>query len=332
MKILIIGSDYKWSIERIFVRELYKLSHQVFLIPVQNWYLDFYQKSIFNKVFVRLGLINLEKRIQQKLINEVKNYEFDIICVFKGMEIQYKTLLYLKKHTERLINFNPDSPFIFSGVGSGNKNITQCLHLYDEHITYDKYIKEKIESQFSKKCTLVSFGFDFEGIKLGKFNSDEEILAVCFVGNPDHYRAAILYNFLQSGICLHVYGHNWSRYVKHPNIFIHEPVYGTDYFETLRKYRLQLNIMRKHNLDSHNMRSIEIPGCGGIMLAPRTKDHLAFFDEGVEAFFYDNNIQLISITKSILNMNKSEAQRIRNLARNKVLNHFSYSKIVSLFI
>lgn len=332
MKILIIGSDYNWSIERIYTRELLKLGHVVQHIPVQNWYYDFYYKSTLHKTLTRLGLTRLQSTIQKRLITEVQGQVFDLIWVFKGMEIQPKTLLELKKQTKRLINFNPDNPFIFSGKGSGNKNITLGIPLYDEHFTYDHEVKNQIDKEFGIKCTLIPFGFDQEITLNDDIQLTQDIKVVCFVGNPDAYRVEILKVILDSGFPLHVYGHDWDKFLKHPNLTNYGPTYQNEYYQTLRKYRVQLNIMRVHNLDSHNMRSMEIPGCGGMMLAPKTKDHLAFFEEGKEAFFYENSDELISQVKLMLELEDSEIQKMKLNAREKVVKQFSYARLTKEFI
>jgi spore maturation protein CgeB len=279
-----------------------------------------------------LGLTKIQSKIQKRLITEVQHQVFDLIWVFKGMEIQPKTLLELKKQTKRLINFNPDNPFIFSGMGSGNKNVTLGIPLYDEHFTYDHEVKNQIDKEFGIKCTLIPFGFDQEVTLNDDIQLTQDIKAVCFVGNPDMYRAEILKVILDSGFPLHVYGHDWDKFLKHPNLTNHGPAYQNEYYQTLRIYRVQLNIMRVHNLDSHNMRSMEIPGCGGMMLAPKTKDHLAFFEEGKEAFFYKNSDELISQVKIMLELEDFAIQKIKLNAREKVLNQFSYRKLAKIFI
>ena len=332
MKILIIGSDFNWSIERIYKRELLKLGNEVIHIPVQNWYYDFYYKSPLHKALVRIGLSMLEINIQKRLLDELEGQFFDLIWVFKGMELKPKTLKTLKKQTARIINFNPDNPFIFSGKGSGNKNITQSINLYDEYFTYNYEVKSRIEFELGIKCTLVPFGFDNEVISTEELNEVEEIKAVCFVGNPDAYRTKIIQEILNNGLPLHVYGHDWQKHLKHPNLTSHGAVYENDYYTTLRKYRVQLNIMREHNLDSHNMRSIEVPGCGGIMLAPRTYDHIRFFEEEKEVFLAKDIGELISKSKCILDLSKDDSDNIRLSARYKVLNNFKYSELTKIFL
>lgn len=332
MRILLIGSSYVWSIERIYKRELFKLGHDVTHVPVQNWHYDFYYKSPMHKVLVSLGLTGLQTNIQKRLLAELNGHFFDLIWVFKGMELTPQTLQTLKKQTTRLINFNPDNPFIFSGKGSGNKNITKSIHLYDEHFTYDHEVKSRIESQFGIKCSLVPFGFDNEVISTEELNEVKEIKAVCFVGNPDAYRSKILQEILNNGLPLHVYGHDWHKHLNHHNLTIHDAVYEKDYYKTLRKYRVQLNIMRVHNLDSHNMRSIEVPGCGGVLLAPRTKDHEAFFEEGQEAFYYNDVKDLVVQADRIMALGDLEVVALRIKAYSKVESNFSYAKLTSSFI
>lgn len=332
MKILIIGSDYNWSIERIYKRELIKMGHQVLHLPVQNWYYNYYFKSTFNKILIRLGLFRPESIIQNILLSEINGLFFDLIWVFKGMEIAPETIRCIKKQTSRLINFNPDNPFVFSGKGSGNKNVTHSIPLYDEHFTYDYEIKTRIEKEYGLKCSLVPFCFDTDINEIDELGSLEENKIVCFVGNPDPYRARILREFLDSGLELHIYGHDWQKYLRHPNLEIFNAVYGNEYYVTLRRYRVQLNIMRLHNLNSHNMRSVEIAGCGGIMLAPRTDDHVKFFEEGQEAFFYSDINELISKANEILILNDELSAAVRLRARLKVCNEFSYSSLTSIFL
>jgi len=324
MKFLLIGSDYTWSIERIYRRELEDLGHSVELISVQNMFYDYYYKSLFHKLIFLFGLSTILNTINKNLYAKVANEYYDIIWIFKGMEIFPETLKKLKAKTKNLINYNPDNPFIFSGVGSGNLNIKNSITLYDLHLTYDAWIKEQIESKFKIKTEILPFGFDEKAIADSELNNVEEVLAVCFLGNPDSYRAPVIKSLLRQGVKVHLYGNNWEKYIQHNLAEIHQPVYGLDFYKTLRKYRVQLNIMRVHNLNSHNMRSIEIPGAGGVMLAPKTLDHLAFFETDKEIFIYEGNASLALEAKRILNFDKSAIDILRVKARNKVLEQFTY--------
>jgi hypothetical protein len=324
MKILLIGSDYTWSIERIYRRELEALGNSVELLAVQNMFYDNYYKSIFHKLTYRVGLSKILTKINIFLLTKVGSEHYDLIWVFKGMEIYPETLKTLKKKTNKLINYNPDNPFIFSGKGSGNQNVTNSIQFYNLHITYDFWVKEKIENEFKIRTEILTFGFDDAAVQNIDLNSKDEVLAVCFLGNPDTYRATILNSLLKKGIEVHLYGNNWNKFIKHKLAVIHKPVYGVEFYKTLRKYRVQLNIMREHNLNSHNMRSIEIPGAGGVMLAPKTADHFTYFEVGEEIFVYENNACIASEVKRIINLDKTVIDLLRKKARAKVLQQFTY--------
>ncbi len=324
IKVLIIGSNYSWSIERIYKRELEALGHQVELYDVQNQFYDYYYKSLFHKLIYRLGFSRILDKINKVLLGRISDHNFDLIWVFKGMEIYPDTLRSLRSKTKQLVNFNPDNPFIFSGKGSGNRNVTDSITLFDLHLTYDAWVKNKIENTYGVRTELLSFGFDHEAISEIELNLIEEVNAVCFLGNPDAYRASIIKSLLDKQIEVHLYGNNWDRFIKHKNAVIHEPAYGLDFYKTLRKYRVQLNIMRVHNLNSHNMRSIEVPGSAGVMLAPKTADHSAFFDVGKEIFIYEDNVSLAKEAQHILNLDKSVIDKIRTSARSKVIENFTY--------
>ena len=324
MKILLIGSNYSWSIERIYKRELETLGNEVELLDVQNQFYDYYYKSPFHKLFYRIGISGILSKINKGVLSQVSSKHYELIWVFKGMELFPDTLRGLKLKTKKLINYNPDNPFIFSGKGSGNSNVTEGILLYDLNLTYDEWVKEKIEREYNIQTELLPFGFDDAAISDDQLNTVDEVKAVCFLGNPDKYRASIIQKLVDQQIEVHLYGNDWQKFVNHRCAIIHQPVYGQNFFKTLRKYRVQLNIMRAHNLNSHNMRSIEIPGAGGVMLAPKTADHLAFFVLGEEIFVYDDTENLINETQHLLNLDKSEVEQIRKSARRKVLKEFTY--------
>jgi len=324
MKILLIGSNYTWSIERIYKRELETLGNEVELLDVQNQFYDYYYKSPFHKLFYRIGISGILSKINKGVLSQVSSKHYELIWVFKGMELFPDTLRVLKLKTKKLINYNPDNPFIFSGKGSGNSNVTEGILLYDLHLTYDEWVKEKIEREYNIQTELLPFGFDDAAISDEDLDALDEVNAVCFLGNPDKYRATIIQKLVDQQIEVHLYGNDWQKFVNHRCAIIHQPVYGQDFYKTLRKYRVQLNIMRAHNLNSHNMRSIEIPGAGGVMLAPKTADHLSFFELGEEIFIYEDTENLINETQRLLNQDKSALEQIRKSARAKVLKEFTY--------
>jgi len=316
MKLLIAGSDEVWSLEKYFIKHLTNAGVQVQICPVQSIFLSYYNKSILTKILHKAGWSAIYKQIEEKVKQTINDWQPDVLWVFKGMELSPELLRWIRGKGVKLANFNPDNPFIFSGSGSGNKNVTDSIGLYDLHFTYDTDIQKRIVSEYKVPCIILPFGFEISDSLYEECTKQEETVKVCFLGNPDEQRAGFIQQLAQK-IPVDVYGHNWSRYITHKNVSVLQPVYTDDFWKTLYRYRVQLNLMRPHNPNSHNMRTFEVPGVGGIGLFPHTPDHATYFEEGKELFLYNTINDCITNSETLLSMTTSEAAAIRKAARLK---------------
>ena len=311
---------YQWK--RYYLQYFNQLSDvQADIFRAQEIFDEFYLKNILHKIIFRLGYKKIYRKINIALKEKIDSYNPDIIFVFKGMEIYPGTLKWIKRKDIKVVNYNPDNPFIFSGKGSGNINITRSVSFYDLHFTYNLDTKKIIEDKYNIPVYWLPFGFDVSTQLYEKASSLNEIIKVCFVGNPDKHRALFLKLLAEKGISIDIYGSRWNNFISHPNITLYPPVYDHELWLTLRKYRVQLNPLRIHNVNSHGMRSFEVPAIGGIMLAPRTKEHLQFFDEDKEAFYYKDYNEAVVKINHLLSLQQVEANKIRDAARTRSINN-----------
>ena len=325
MRILLVGSNYSWSIENYFIKYFSEMGLKIELFPAQTQFYNYYYSSLINKIKFRLGLSRIINNINKELLVHINSFQPKIIFIFKGMEILPKTLKTLKKSSVVLVNYNPDNPFIFSGKGSGNKNLINGLNLFDIHFTYSVTIKRELIKKTNSKVYLLPFGYDIDNNLFPSIHCQNEVIKTCFLGNPDKERVFFIKQLADFGIELDLYGHNWNKYINHDKIKIFEPVYENEFWKTLYKYRVQLNIMRRHNLDSHNMRSFEIPAVGGIQLAPFTKEHQLFFEENKEIFLYKNLGECLEKINYLLSLSTDNANKIRQSARSRcIISKYSY--------
>jgi spore maturation protein CgeB len=331
MKLFIVGSDKIYAIENFYVRYLREKGIAVFHFLAQNYFYDYYQRNLLNKLIFKSGFSGIHKDINEKFKSEVLLFKPDVIWVFKGMELFPKTLLWAKRHGIKLVNFNADNPLVFSGKGSGNKNVTDAIPIYDLHLTYDAIVRRQLEAKWTIPVGILPFGFDIDAEIYEKCAREPELLKACFLGNPDQCRGAFLQKLAENGIRMDVYGNAWSKFVQHPNISIFEPVYGDEFWLVLRKYRVQLNLMRPHNPDTHNMRTFEVPGIGGILLAPATEDHQVYFKPEEEIFIYTDLLDCIAQIQKIIAFTKEDANRVRTNARSRsILSGYQYKDRATL--
>jgi len=329
MKILFVGSEADCSLERWYAVHLKEAGVEVELFPIQSIFFEYYRKSLVNKLIFKTGLSSIYQRMDRMLREAVNSFKPDIVWIFKGMEVYPSFLSWLKEQGIRSVNFNPDNPFIFSGRGSGNKNVTESIGLYDLHFSYDRVICDRIEKEYRLPCHLLPFGHDLRDDVYEMCLKQKEEREVCFLGNPDRYRADFVLA-LAERCAVNVYGHDWDRYVRHSAVKVFRPAYGDDFWKVLYRYRVQLNLHRPHNLQSHNMRSFEIPAVGGIGLYPDTPDHRLYFEDRKEVFLFKNMAECADVASYLLNISEEEALCIRKAARlRSITGNYSYKERIA---
>lgn len=323
MKLFIVGASHQWSIESYYLKHLSK---------IPDLEIKLFSTSDFEATFLNLRF-RLERRISPNknqyykllnlyLLDAIEEFSPDVIVMFKGMEVYPQTLLQLKSRGIKLTNFNPDHPFLFVSRGSGNKNVRDSIGSYDLHFCYSLLVKERIEKEYGLPTFYLPFGYELSEDDFKKVEGEKEILKVCFIGNPDAIRAAHLQYLLKQGLPVDVYGHDWEKYLRKSDfslLTIYPPVFGLEFWRTVRKYRVQLNIFREHNAGSHNMRTFEIPAVGGVQLAPFSSEHADFFKENEEIFFYQSLQELEEKIKFLLHTPISDMEAIRTQARKRSL-------------
>ena len=310
MKILIYGSAYPYALESFYEKKLTILGHKVKIFNGADVFVEYYKSSIINKLFFRIGLSLIYYRINKTFLNTLNYFKPECILVFKGMELFPRIIEKISKKNIPIFNYNPDHPFLFHGKGSGNKNVQRAIPFYTCHISYSKKICCDLINKYKVNCEWIPFGY--EPVKVFSFDENSEIKKLCFIGHADLERARMIKKISKAGISIDIYGPNWFKYLRNiNNLTIHDPIYNEKMNEIAQKYRVQLNMFRFHNIDSHNMRTFEMSGIGCIVIAPDSIEHRMFYKENEEHFLYKDFDDLLIKTKKILNMPFIEALKIR---------------------
>lgn len=326
MRLLMSASAEPYTLAACYARGLVGTKCEVRgYQPAGRW--KWLSKGLQGRAVRRLAPRAAWRQANADLLSEACEFKPDVVWLFKGAEIFPETLRSLRARNITLVNYNADHPFEFFSRGSGNSNIANSITHYDIHITYSHHIAAQMQEKFpGKRVVIIPFGHEVDEATFCKISPTEEIMRACFLGNPDDHRARNLALLVEAGIPVDVFGNGWQSFLRpSPLLQLHGPVIGRAMFRTLRAYRVQLNFLRPHNRHSHNMRSFEVPACGGIMLAEDTVEHRSFFANGKEAFFFASADEMVDLANRLIAMPKAEADRIRNEARRRTISSgYSY--------
>lgn len=321
MRILIVGSTHVAALEQTYHRYFREWGAESEIFDARQpvgWIHSLPKKGVnaIRRFLPSTGL----GAVNTLLLEKVRQWKPEVVWVFKGMEILPSTLNRLRGQVPLLASYNPDHPFQFTGPGSGNALMTRSLPLYHAHLTYQEAIADRLRAETGLPVACVAFGFDLDEPTWNAVAGLPEIVRVGFVGSADADRAGAVRTLLQAGLPVDVYGNGWNKFLNLTSgLQVFGPVYGADFWEKIRVFRVQLNLLRPHNHGSHNMRSFDVPGAGGIQLAPESAEHQRFFDAEKEVFLFNSPEEMVQKARFLLSLTPDQADLIRKRARKRSL-------------
>lgn len=230
--------------------------------------------------------------------------DVDLIWIDKGNHIRPATLRAARTLDPRplIIGYSPDD---MAARHNNSPWFVECLPLYDGFITTKSYGVAELAALGCRNVVFVDNAYDplqhrpvvdDDGSPIA-FDTD-----VGFVGTFERDRADLLAFLGRAGIPVTIRGNGWESMARRavPGLTIRPPVYGADYARVISATRINLTFLRKINRDLQTTRSIEIPACGGFMLAERSDEHARLFREDAEAVFFDRPEELLEKTRHYL--------------------------------
>ncbi len=243
-----------------------------------------------------------ESRANERLLALPDTPAPDLVWIEKGLTIEPGTLRALRDKWPgaTLVAFSPDDMF---NPRNQSRQWRAGLPLYDLHVTTKSFNVDELRAAGARDVFFFEKGYSPEvhrpwpvtAESRAQFGGD-----VGFVGWPEGARERSMRHLARHGIPVRVWG-PWPKWKRSANLAVEgRPVWDDDYALTLSSFRINLGFLRHVNRDKHTTRSIEIPACGGFLLAERTDEHLALFREGVEAEFFGDDDELLEKTKYYL--------------------------------
>lgn len=266
---------------------------------------------IINKLFkygIKISFIGVKSHNEQMIQKfQIENYNF--VWIDKGLSIKKETLKKIKTLQPdcKIIGYSPDE---MTKIHNQSKDFLESLPYYDYYITTKSYAVDDLKLLGAKKVLFVNNAYEpkfhhpykITDANIHRFGGD-----VGFIGMWEIERAQSIIFLANNGIKVRVWGGGaWLQYKgKIENLCIEEgALFSDDYPKSLSSFKINLCFLRKMNNDLQTTRTMEIPACGGFMLAERTLEHQKLFEEGKEADFFDTNEELLEKVKFYLENNK----------------------------
>ena len=275
MKILVLNESDHYCLGTSYLRAFRELGHDAALHdPAQDlarW--PAWRARLVRRALERPILALYSRRLLRRLVAE----RADLVWVGKGawalpwLWREFKS----QSPSTMLVCYNADNPVVTYSRGGNRPWVTASIPCFDLYVTYNHQLLELLRQAGAQRVLRLPFAWDpvvHPVLQVSEAERQQYASDVVFVGNGDATRERWLDGILREaegcGWRLAVYG-AWG---KCRSALVRESIrgqaiYGAEMVKAIRSAKIALNILRDQNAGSHNMRTFEIPGCGGIMVS-----------------------------------------------------------------
>ncbi len=295
-------------------------------------------KRIVKGIFHRIGIPFEQSNENEKLLSALDKKPFEILFIEKCLTLKPKTLkkLKVKFPALKLICYSLDD---FNGKGNISNYFNHCIPMYDLIATNKEHNVGEYYNLKAKKVYYFKNAYSrqvHKPVQVSDEDREKFGADVTFIGNHEKVRAEYLMYLAQNNIKIKVWGWNKASSfsgINHPNIYnMNRHLYFEEYSKAICSSKINLNFLRTANRDTETTRSIEIPACGGFMMAQFSTQHLELFKENEEAVFFNNKEELLQKVKFYLT-NENERIKISLLGYNRCIkSDYSYEKQIDNII
>lgn len=230
------------------------------------------------------------RRALLRQLAQLPDHKTDLVIVMKGHLLNASCIRTMRRRTGApIVCWNADSPFDPAIANSGG-GIPSLVSVYDAYVTWSAEVAERLRLR-QPQVAVIPFGVD-PHIHYPEPGTGEYKDRLVFVGTFTPQRAELLERLRAWNPV--VFGNDWPAL---PGVQCRPEVTGSALRQALGEAKWSLNLLRTQNRTSHNMRTFEVPACGGRQLAPRTGDHEVFL-KGTGAVLFDSEGELLAALES----------------------------------
>jgi len=323
MRIFYIGQLREGGTCKERMKALIDLGHEIVPFDTTKW---LYGKNrLLRSISHRFKIGPYILGLNRALLSFTKNLNaLDLIWIDKGEWIFPSTLeSILSTLKVNALHFSLDPEFADMKFVN-NRHFINGIPLYKWIVTTKLYEQQRYMQSGAQNVIQVLQGYDERFINYRKKQEDVPKWRsdVCFVGMYRPYHKNLLIKVAATGCDLKVWGPRWTRarriHKKLDRIVLGDGLWGEDYLKALSNARIALGLLRKDVPETSTTRTFEIPAIGTFLLAERTSEHLELFEEGKEAEFFSDDLELADKIGFYLK-NESARKKIADAGRNRCI-------------
>ena len=294
INLLIIGDFNKGNSSNFIYKAFSKVVNKIYKSDDDSTKQMWGKKSFFYRVMWKLKLPIDNKKHNKLIIKYIDDKKVNTIMIIKGNHIKPSTLKYAKNNNINLLSWSDDDMF---NRGNRSYYYDWGLKYYDIVVTQKSYNCniDELPSLGAKHVFFRNKAYDKDTHKPYDCSENKYNFDVLFIGHFEEERYKSMLYLAKNGIKIDIFGPAWDKYINiNKNLVIHNKMLVADeYANALSCTKISLCFLRKVNRDLQTSRTMEIPSCGGFMMAERTREHIGLFEEDKEAVFFDNNNELL---------------------------------------
>lgn len=338
MRILCIGPLWRGSNAGGLFRAL---SREGCLIEVVDefYFISLQTKRKLTKVYERvirpLQLDEFNAAIREK----IELFRPDVLLVYKGAFVFPETLLFAREHKCRIALFYPDVSTTVHGP-----YIPKSIPLYDVVFTTKTFGITDMQTAYGvKNAVFIPHGFDPEiHRKLSITPEDRNNFGcdVSFIGTWSPKKEAWLAALKQAcpAITLKIWGEQWTKTSSDiiKSSIQYTAILGDLYAVAIQCSRINLGILSEQRAGSSSgdlitSRTFHIPGASGFMLHERNEESVLYFEENVEAAFFNGPEEMSVQVKRFLADDQLREQ-IRQAGYQRAVKQYSLDERAKMVI
>jgi len=255
---------------------------------------------------------------------------YDLALVDNGALVGPSLVRGLKSTIRRVTNLNLDNPYT-PRDGLRFRLFLKALPEYDVVFTPRQSSIEAARSRGAKRPMQFWQAAD-DRLKQDHGHPSEQdkapyLARVSFTGSFMEDRDEIVLALRRMGIDIKINGPRWDRSPRRAELTEHLRLGALDqnqFYAAIAASDISLGLLSAGNLDLHTTRSVEIPALKSLLVAQRTSDHEALYEDGTEAFFWDTIEECADIIRMLLSdPGKLADSREAGYQRALANNHFN---------